>query len=369
MKKGLKQNKYGQAVAGVDSLYFFVQIDISNYITNYPEYLSGEAQIGQFLGHSGKDSGFIGAWYSLEDSEDKTKVARIGFKDPTKQKQVHNVFVQLEASAIYKHGLLDTVNRVQELIHNQVGAVQEIYVSRADLNTFVQKDLSHLRKEMFVTRATSSTTHSKEFIKGYNLETLYIGSSKSPLHLKIYNKTEELQRHITARPDKFIHTLNYLRSAGLDTSLPIWNIEFTLKREVLMQYGVNTFSDLMQNLNGIWRDLMERYKYVGKDVERIEKYKANKNQSKLKTDPFWKEIIESYDVGFDDQDVVRTPKLKYTPTKITISETLKQQFTRANKYECDFTISEILELMNQAKSEAREFTLDSYIAPYIVYSA
>ena len=82
-----------------------------------------------------------------------TSFRRIGFKNPDKQKQVKNVFVQFEASGIYSlgfYGLLEYVKMELSTLLGYEVTNDNLFPSRVDLNAFVDGfDFGAISKEMF----------------------------------------------------------------------------------------------------------------------------------------------------------------------------------------------------------------------------
>ena len=50
---------------------------------------------------------------------------------------------------------------------------------------------------------------------------------------------------------------NFLDSQGFKSD-HVWNAEFTIKRAVLLQYGVETLTHLLISAGSIFKDLMSR---------------------------------------------------------------------------------------------------------------
>jgi len=362
-----------KAVGGIDTLYYFAGITGDNYSKIYYEKIvNGEFFEGfDFLGFSGKSSGFVGAWFSysvpldikVNGKEAKVTLFRIGFKDPNKQKNVKNAYIQLYAEGIYYYGLEELILFIDELLRGYGFIIDGYQVSRADINLFTNYDFSNISKEMFKvpSRSVNVITNSLDdeevisvkdkkvlnlrdvgkvriFYRDNKLETIYFGSRASDINLKIYDKSKELSKN-----DMSVKTFivrEYFKNKGFDENDCVWNVEFSLKRKGLLSYGVNTLSDLLKKAGSIFKDLMDRYVFLGYDVDKIEKYRKSRNLSRLKAFWVWEFLRDSYD-RFNYLPVKREIK-KYK--KIAVDKQLEKiaTFIADVEYNTGMSIEEIL---------------------------
>jgi len=321
--KGIRMNKFDEIpqsvriVGGIDTLYFFADVAGENYNKIYYELIvNGKFFEGfEFIGYSGKNTGFVGSWFVYKEKSDikvngkflDVSLFRVGFKNPDKQKNVKNVYIQLYAEGIYYLGLENLLQYIDELFRSYGLEVSEYYVSRADINAFVNYDFSDIKKEMFKVPSRSVEiieneeveikidTKTKTFVTN-KLETLYFGSRKSDINLKIYNKKKELMPNGMPNNTKFFVMLKYFETNGIDLlNGSVWNVEFSLKRKGLLSYGINTISDLLLKAGNVFKDLMSKYVFLGYDVNKIENYRKSKNLSKLLPHIIWTFISNSYD--------------------------------------------------------------------------
>ena len=302
-------------VGGIDTLYYFADIFGENYNKIYNELILKEKFFEgfEFLGYSGKNTGFVGSWFKysipagfkLNGKLVNINLFRVGFKSPDKQKKVKNVYIQLYAEGIYYYGLEDLLQYIDELF-NSYGLVSNgYYVSRADINMFVAYDFSDVKKEMFkvpsrVVKITEnqdivmrSDTKVHTFTAIDRLETIYFGSKKSDLHFKMYDKFKELFSNSL----KYVILDTYLKNNGFScgVSEPLWNIEFSLKRNALLSYGIDTISDLLLKAGNVFKDLMTKYVFLGYDIDKIERFRKTRNLSRLPSYYLWDYFIGSYD--------------------------------------------------------------------------
>ena len=349
-------------LGGIDTLYYYINTSMGElYPTLWDSVKDGEwlQENFTFQGHSGKLKGFIGAWYRRWDTLSRgLPLYRVGFKDWQKQKLIHNVQIQLEASGIYRYGLIELLKIVNQDLSPLLGfeiSSSDCQVSRADLNAFVGGfDFGGISPECFRTRAqkTNEVYGDGDYIIDDNeyvyknarkLETLYIGSKSSPVSFKIYDKRRELDK-LTPNMPKVIK-MAYFASRGLHHD-DLWNVEFTLKRQVLKEYGVYTIADLLLHAKAIFKDMMKRYAFLGFDIEKYNAYRESKNQSKLDLHEIWEYIIECYDADFlGDFDTQRV----YEKSKGLSREAFIQQLEKISKYRRDLDVdisnSEIMRIL------------------------
>jgi len=208
MNKKFSQEIPPTAIGGIDTLYYFADISGDNYTKIYNEMILKEKffEDFEFLGYSGKNTGFVGSWFKYSIPTNirangkllNLTLFRVGFKNPDKQKNVKNVYIQLYAEGIYYYGLEDLLQFIDELF-TSYGLVAKEYSNY---------DFSNIQKEMFKvpSRSTEIITNEDEDIqikedgkvKVYytdKLETIYFGSRSSDINLKIYDKAKELKKN------------------------------------------------------------------------------------------------------------------------------------------------------------------------------
>lgn len=307
-----------RVLGGIDTLYFFINNETELYQNLWLK-ASKQEVINPFenLGYSGKNKGFVGSWYRRYHESYRVPLYRVGFKDPKKQKNINNIYIQLEASGIYSLGFFELLELIKKDLYSLLDVkynLDDFVVSRLDINAFCGGfDFGSLSTGMFLTRAKQEVSiEAKEahyiddeeftYTQNRRLQTLYIGSKSSPISLKIYNKNEELEQQGYST-SKFVK-LAYLSHNGFfeDT----WNIEFSLKRVALKQYKLYTVGDVLKSCNTLWRDLMKKYVFVGFDKKHIDKLRNSKNQKRLKAHDIWKKLTDDY--SFIGNEVVERSK-------------------------------------------------------------
>lgn len=345
-------------LGGVDSLYYFCKCDIELYHNFYDsieidsDFICDYDGI-RFLTNTTKYDGVIGLKY--EYSIDECKIAAITFKSPYKQRNLHNVYIQLYAESIYYNGLKASIDLVSDLLYNLFGLTltySEMYPSRIDINCFVGGvDFSKISPECF--SGSYHRTFTKENIHAITnnrqLETLYLGSRTSKISFKIYDKLLELRKNI----DKYSTAvkLAYLSDNGFGINFKtdyIWNAEFTLKREYLVECSIYTLDTFFKAFKMLYWNCFSNLDFLGFDIKKIERFRKHNNLRRLDNDPIWQLMVDnksfnplSPDMAWGDMPVERVaPKAKGLSEKWA-REKLISILNNANKMGWDF--SDILE--------------------------
>lgn len=284
-------------VFGIDTLYFFFETN-ENYDDLFLEILDQLEEIkGKFekrevefenkdltisindiqLFYLGKQEGFY--WF-----KDSNEFFRIGFKDRYKNRGLNDIRVQLQGNGIYTFG----INSIIELLKDSLKKFISDYipVTRADLNCFIQYDLSFVKKDMFSTRKRKYSTIN-EIGDANTTQTLYVG--KEPFKLRLYNKSLELKKS-----KKFEVMNEYFLNNDFDLEQTIFNIEFQMNRGHLKQYNINTIEDLLCNAKNLFQSAMDDIRLL--DIESVSNERLINNKYQAKTHPLWEEIKSEYDL-------------------------------------------------------------------------
>ena len=80
---------------------------------------------------------------------------------------------------------------------------------------------------------------------------------------KVENKKEQ-KREMICLKFKEEHNIN------LDDRLPLWNVEFELKRDLLRNYKIDTLEDLFCCVNSLHNDIMKRMRLLTKKKKKDE---------------------------------------------------------------------------------------------------
>ncbi|WP_457593467.1 hypothetical protein [Hydrogenimonas sp.] len=283
-----------KTLPGIDTLHYFIESN-REYDNLYLEILDQiESAKGLFekneilfqpkdvtitikenpYNYLGKSEGFH--WMT-----DTNNFFKIGFKDPKTNQGLHDIRVQFLGNGIYSIG----IKSLMEYVDSEISAYITGYkpITRADLNIFVQENLSWIRQKHFVTRKRQGTTHYKEINNRRSMQTLYIGNK--PFMLRLYDKREEM-KHSNKKEVMREYFLNH----GFDLSEPIFNVEFEMHRQYLRQYNILTVDDLLTNAEALFKECMEAIRMI--DPETVKE----SNRYLAKTHPLWEYLKKSYTI-------------------------------------------------------------------------
>ena len=359
-----------QILGGIDTLYCFLDVfelaprELYQILWNSVNSGTFLRENYHHLGFSGQKNGFIGAWYSYI-GRDNIPLFRVGFKDPTKQKQIKNIYIQLEASGIYSLGIHELLNFIRAEFSNLLCfdvTNDNLIPSRVDLNAFINGfDFSSIDADMFrhsfklscgieteCIDASDDFQESFEYRSRRGIETLYLGSRSSSYYMKIYDKFKEINSKdsdISSMVKRY-----FLISKGLYGE-HLWNLEFTIKKEVLNQYGVNTVSNLLVMADSIFRDMMKRNSFLGYDIDNIKKNRENKNISKLPLHPVWQKIYDEYNFCGYDIDTQRVYKEFKKGSRTWASDNIIRTIRKQKDLDNSYTLEEIIALYNEAQKD------------------
>lgn len=369
IKQKSKDVEECRILGGIDTLYCFLDcIGLASeelYQTIWNSVNSGTfaRENYHFLNFSGKKNGFVGGWYVYIGREN-IPLFRVGFKDPKKQKHVKNIYIQFEGSGIYSMGFYDLLNFVRAEFSDLLGfdvTNKNLIPSRVDLNAFVDGyDFTDIDADMFRTRSVVSKAiknecldyddteelSSYEYRSRRGINTLYLGDKSSPLFMKIYDKLKELNdkmSDISSMVKRYFLLQNDFKSDH------IWNIEFTIKNEVLKQYSINSLDALLLSADSIFRDLMDRYSFLGYDLDKINSFRLGKNISKLSLHPIWEKIKDNYRFCNYDVDVQRVFKEYKKGSKDNSKQVIIREIKRQIEFDQPFTINDIRSLFLDAQ--------------------
>lgn len=360
-----------QVLGGIDTLYCFLDCvglaskELYQNLWDSVNKGSFQRENYHFLGFSGKKNGFIGGWYSYVGREG-IPLFKVGFKDPLKQQQVKNIFIQFYASGIYSlgfHGLLNFVKAEFTHLLSFDVTNDDLILSRVDLNAFIDGyDFSKITADMFRHSFKFTESVQKEcldmsddfqdsfsYSSRRGIQTLYLGNHHvSPLYMKIYDKNAELNKKeadISSMVKRY-----HLQTNGFNSD-HVWNLEYTMKKEVLNQYGAFTVTHLLLLADSIFKDLMQRNSFLGYDLENIDFHRKNKHISRLSPHPIWQKILDNYRFCNYDIDVQRVYKEYKQGSRDWACKNIISTIRKQKNIDNNFTEKEILALYHEAQKD------------------
>ncbi len=303
-------------VCGLDALYYQLKVEPNSYISFYVGCTSEQkAFFGNFSIISQNWTKQY-TFFELKDSKNKEQViARIGFKDLNTKDFLEYVKVQLDTYYMNMYGIDYVCKLVEEELKLLGLDILGSKVSRVDLNTYVYGyDFSYISYYHF---STLMRSNSKIYsaLKD-NLATFYLGSrdnNSTPL-LRIYDKWLELkqfkdkdeQKKKDQKKQMICLKFKEEHNINLDDRLPLWNVEFELKRDLLRNYKIDTLEDLFCCANSLHSDIMKRMRLLTK-----KKKKDETNAERIPTAPIWNKIKKEFNYMHSDLPVDKVVPVKY----------------------------------------------------------
>jgi hypothetical protein len=329
----LKQSYDFPLVAGIDSLYYFIQSN-SAYEAFYHYSIFATVEHtkdtnGGFIPkgslkikisdiefvYFGKEQGF----YFFGDS---AGAFRVGFKDPNTNRGVQDIRVQLQGLGIYAMGLVRLVEYINTVILKEI-TEPFYFVTRADFNIFCQFDLGLVIQPEQI--ATRKRKFSRVIGTKNRYETLYVG--KPPARFRIYDKLAE----IDPTTNKFYFMKLYFEQHGIKVKEPLWNFEIECHRDFLKQYKISTLDDLLSNAEMLFHKCMGQVRLVDisticeKDLEANRLYKAQ-------THPLWEYLDSSYTFNASIQSTIPLERVVYAPKELTSNDFIEDFRALVLKY-------------------------------------
>ena len=316
-----------KVLGGIDSLYYFADTTNDALYQDFFENtlnLCADFSFDDFKAvyrgsTSSKTSGFGGVWYGVSFGD--CLIARIGFKSGLIQRNVNNIFVQLDGESIYRNGLLESIIIVFEFLCHFCSSpavtqknTDDLIVNRADINAFISGwDFSiYNSPEYFKTpfkRQRLAPAIADDYCDIYynanEMESIYFGTRGGSWRFKLYNKGLEIVSHLRsgARAPAAMAKLCYLVVNGLlkhgSTHEEIiaancWNLEFSFKRDILKEFQLYTVSALLDNTQNLFVWGLDNVELLDADLDTIRIARANGNLRRLPVSSAWLSIGEKY---------------------------------------------------------------------------
>lgn len=161
-------------------------------------------------------------------------------------------------------------------------------------------DIGKLEREAWITRAEGVDSYSRGQFSGW-----VIGAG-GQISARLYDKSLEIvqKKH---KP----YLIDLWTRAGMNPKLPVWRLEFQLRREVLEQLGIRSFASLINNQGGIWMHATQRWLRLAVPQA------GDSNRSRWPTHPLWAALSEIR-WRLDDVPLER----QYAPTRPPSEERL-----------------------------------------------
>lgn len=151
--------------------------------------------------------------------------------------------VQIRSEVLSKSGYQKTVKKLETLL-SLLGDIEDQKISRIDLcaDFYTEFNLELVPPNAWVRKASQFAYH----VDGSRFSGFSFGRS-GIISGRLYDKALEIERS----QKTFFFPL--WAEGGWLGELPVWRLEFQLRRSALKELGVNSTHDLDEKLNGLWQ--------------------------------------------------------------------------------------------------------------------
>jgi len=240
---------------GIDSLYVSYQGNLFPEVDEklkslkaiaqserYQEQATAQYIVGDHI-FEVKDKGSSFFSYILEDNAFRIQLSRPG-------KSVPMAYVKL-SSEYLTHKTPEDAEKALSNVLSQLGNLeQSANVSRIDMFVdFVSRqDMEEWGREAWVTHASS--------VNAYAIDNRFTGWAiglGGVMAGRLYDKLFEICKSNKG------YLIPLWEKAGWQPEEPIWRLEFEFKRQVLVQKGLRSLTEVLVNLNGLWSYAMTEW--------------------------------------------------------------------------------------------------------------
>jgi len=183
-----------------------------------------------------------------------------------------NVYVSINAKALWTHGPVQAIKNTTELIEELGGGIQNVKVSRCDLCADFQMT-KPIHFDFLRHQGVPQNILTAPIFQSGILETYYIGSKSSVIRARIYDKAKEVMEHRKVWFKDVWH---------IDTLENVWRVEFQLRRPAIKAYGINRPEELFELLGGVWHDLTQNWFSLRQN--------DNPNTTRRTVHPWWQDV-------------------------------------------------------------------------------
>lgn len=230
---------------------------------------------------------------------------------------------------------------------------QNIQVSKVDVNAFVNYNFDFVNEHSFRTSLSKVGTACHFYGSRVSKETLYLGNRKSLLSFKIYNKVKELLD--TEKDISTFIKVDYLKKCfSIDNAsfcdFPIWNIEFSYKREILKQFDIFTLDTLLNSVVSLFDYGMQYVELLDGSTEDLKNARENKHLNRFDVSEVWNNIrknVEFSNFDFGDDEIKRTITQSQKASKEYFLIMINSQFKKMRECYVSLSFDEIYKLYKE----------------------
>jgi len=189
--------------------------------------------------------------------------------------------VQLKSRGLTESGMGPAVDYLGTIIRD-LGQVKETKVSRIDLCCDFTSNIPFGSSDDI---AWTSRSNKRNCYTEGGKFTGYVFGQGSPMSARIYDKTRQI------RKSKQFYLRDLWFIEGWDLKQTVWRLEFQIKRQVLVQLGIDSYHDISSRLDALWQ-------YATHNWLRLVCPGIDKTKSRWPNHPFWDQI-QNVDFGTD----------------------------------------------------------------------
>lgn len=186
------------------------------------------------------------------------------------------IFVEFR-SRFLMGGLKDAYALIREWIEKWA-VISAEKISRADLATDFQGNLI-IDMENVVMRCRNNVTHFEEYREGRKITGYTFGSGA--ILLRIYDKSHEIEK----KGKQYMKA--EWKKQGWDETSPVWRIEYQLRRDILKEFQIETFQELLDIAPDMWNYLTEEWFSIRQPSE------TDTTRSRWQLSGLWQTVHES----------------------------------------------------------------------------
>jgi len=262
-----------KTLSGIDALYFQVKVPYEDYSEFFKKSILtnslSDSDMFSMNGYSEAGtkqytyySVFVSEMESnLFDGSERSErqLCSIGFKNLNQKDNLESIFIQMNTIAMHILGYKESYRLILDVIRGLGIPILGTKVNRLDLNTYVfNHSFEYLNYGLFSTRLlwSQEKVGYDTIYKNDVLQTFYLGKRGAKgIFVRIYNKFQELISKDDINGVKMaIIKRRYAEKYKVElNSICIWNVEFEVKRQELLRYGIDTVEDVFNKSDGMHR--------------------------------------------------------------------------------------------------------------------
>ena len=232
-------------------------------------------------------NGSQGYAYILRNNGYEVKIAQ----KRAKLEAFFPIQIRISSEYLWSYGLINSWSLIYNWIVETFGNIIKNKVYRIDL-------CCHIADIDLITdydKNYKGKFKNKElFYNGNNPNAITFGSRKNKkIYCRIYNKSLEIQQ---TKKKKWFQEIWQENKMNISN---VWNIEFEIKSDILREFNLIEFNDIIKNLKELWKYCTEQFLVkIDRINSRVERCPTNKE---------WQEIQKAYN-NFDSVGIIQRNK-------------------------------------------------------------